>query len=794
MGVGLAFRMAIRGLVRAPGTSVLATFVLVLGLAAPVTFFSLLVGAIRPLPVPDGNRVIRVEVTRPVTGGGSVPVTLQDLELLRGAGSLKSLGAFRIVDGTLVDSERAANRVSAAVLTPEVLPLLRIEPILGRIPTSEEAEIGILLGFEVWQSSFEGDPEVLGRDVLFNGEPRVIAGVLPEGFGFPFHQNAWVLQPNGEVGPFPVELVGRLAEGVSVDAASVELSGRWARSDGLREPGRQSGVVEVVSFTGGRGEAEEGIAFLSLVLVALALLLIACANVANLLLVRASDRIRSLGVQAALGAGRAQLSAQLFLESLLLAAVGGAGGLILAWAGVDAIQRTLAAEHFGYFWMRMAVDGRVVAFASLLVGGTAVFAGTLPILRVLRADLQGVLKVGGGDRVMGGGGSWGKGFVTAQLSLSCAALVAAGLTGQSLVRSQDFGRGVPANEILVASLDPGDVFGSPDPGWEARLVELEEGLASMAGARATALAIGAPGYFEPWGRFELEGREPQRVQDQQRVLWNAVTPGYFSVLDLEIGRGRGVEAGDDGESPPVAVVSEAFVTRHLSEEEALGRRLQLPAADTATLFTIVGVVEDVDMGGGTNTPQERVYIALSQLPRQTALALVRSETEPTLLAPNLRRVVAGVDSEIPLWSIRTLADAHAFMIRIPRSIAALALAGGLGGLLVAAVGLYGLLAFRVRQRRRELGVRLALGADGRRLGAEVLKLALRQLLPALMLGLLLAWLVAPLLGVVLLGLDPRAPTTYIGVATVFLGVGVVAALIPARRAAKVEPAEVLRGE
>ena len=794
LGVGSAFRLALRGLVRAPGTSLLAIGVLVLGLAAPVTFFSLLVGAIRPLPVPGGDRLIRVEVTQPVTGGGVVPVTLQDLELLQGSGSLESLGAFRVVDGTLVDPERAAARISAAVLTPEVLPLLQTEPALGRIPTSEEAEIGILLGFELWQDSYEGDPGVLGRDVLFNGENRVVTGVLPEGFGFPFSQNAWMLLESGVVVQDPVELVGRLAGGVSLDAASVELAGRWARGDELREPDRRGGLFEADSFTGGRGESGEGIAFLGLVLVALALLFIACANVANLLLVRATERIRSLGVQAALGAGRVELSAQLFLEALLLAVVGGAGGLLLAWVGVGAIERTLAAEHFGYFWMRMAVDGRVVAFASILVGGTAVFAGTLPILRILKVDLQGILKAGGGHGTVGGGGSWGRGFVTTQLALSCAALVAAGLTGESLAKSRDFGRGVPADEILVASLDPGGASEPSGSGLEGRLVTLSEDLAAMAGARGAALALGAPGYFEPWGRFELEGEEPQRAQDRQGVLWNAVTPGYFSLLDLEIDRGRGLEDGDDGESPPVAVVSEALVSRHFPDEEALGRRLRILDADSATLFTVVGVVGDVDMGGGPSTPNERVYLSLRQLPRQSVLALVRSETEPALLASSLRQVVAGVDPGIPLWSIRTLSEAHAYMIRIPRTIAALALAGGLGGLLVAAVGLYGLLAFRVRQRRRELGVRLAVGADGRRLAVETLKLALRQLLPALALGLLLAWLVAPILGVVLLGLNPRSPSTYLGVAVAFLGVGLVAALIPARRAAAVEPAEVLRGE
>jgi predicted permease len=550
----------------------------------------------------------------------------------------------------------------------------------------------------------------------------------------------------------------------------------------------------VDSYTGGRGESGEGIAFLGLVLVALALLVIACANVANLLLVRASERIKNLGVQSALGAGRIHLSAQLFFEALILALVGGAGGLFLAWMGVEAIQRSLAAEHFGYFWMRMAVDGRVMAFSFLLMGGIAVFAGTLPILRVLRTDLQGVLKEGPGEDHMSGGGSWSRWFVTVQLGLSCAALVAAGLTGMSLARSSDFGRGVSASEVLVASLDPLGVADPSAPGWAARIGTLIDALGSVGGAESAALAMGAPGYFEPRGRFELEGDEAQRVLDRRGVGWNAVSPGYFSLFDLEIVQGRGLQASDAGNDQPVAVVNQAFASNNLPDGESIGKRLRIFEADTAAFFTVVGVVENVDMGAGPSLPEERVYLSLLQVPQPTVLALVRSPAGGATLSSALRSTLTGVDPEIPVWSIRTLSDAHDFMIRIPRAMASIALAGGLGGLLVAAVGLYALLAFRVRQRRRELGVRLALGADGRVLAGEVIRLALRQLIPAVVFGLAVAWLLAPILGAVVLSSNPRSPGAFLGVAVSFVSVGLVAALLPARRAAAVDPAQVLRGE
>jgi predicted permease len=774
--------------------SLLAVSILALGMAAPVTFFSLLAGSIRHLPVPEGHRIIRVEVRNPETGGGPVPVTLGDLPLVRESGSLEGLGAFRVFDGTLVDPGKAALRLSGATLSTDVLPLLRVAPVLGRVPGDGEESAGILLGYEVWKESYGENPDVMGREVFLNDERHVVTGVLPEGFGFPFRQQVWAFFDSGAEDSTPVELVGRLSKSGSHEAASVELSGLWARGDGFRRPAHRGGKVEVDSFTGGRGERAEGVAFLGLVLVALALLVIACTNVANLLLVRATDRIQSLAVQSALGAGKVQLSAQLFLEALLLAVIGGGGGLFLAWLGVDAIQSTLAREHFGYFWMRMAIDARVMVFASILVCGTAVFSGTIPIVRLLKADLQSVMKEGRSRSVIGGGGRWGRWFVSLQLALSCAALVAAGLTGQTLARSSGFGRGLPSEETLVASLDPLGGAEMTATDREGRLLALMEALSAVPGSKGAALALGAPGYLEPFSNFSVEGREVQRNIDQRGSIWNAVTPEYFSLFGIELRAGRTLGPEDREDSTPVAVVNEAFASLHFPGEDPLGRRLTVPRADTETVFVIVGVVEDIDMGGGPAAVNERIYVPLFQVSHEDLLALARSETDAADLAPGLRQAVAGLDPRIPIWSVRSLSDAHAFMTRVPRSMAGIALVGGLGGLLVASVGFYGLLAFRVRQRRRELGVRMALGAHGGGIMLEVLLFALRQLLPAVGIGLGLAWLMAPILGVVLMGSDPRSPLTFLFVAVAFMAVGLASALVPAFRAASVEPAEVLRGE
>jgi putative ABC transport system permease protein len=788
----LALRLAMKGLQRSPSTTLLAAAILALGLAAPTTFFSILVGALRPLPVPEGARVVRVDVVQPQLAGAPLAVLPEDLVGLGHPESLEALGGFRIALATIVDPGLAATRISLAEMTPEAFSLLRVQPQLGRIPRADEAGLALVLGHDVWQETYEGDPGVLGRSVEMNDRAVTIVGIMPHGFGFPFNQNAWVSLDASAASSDPIELVGRLSDSATEVSATTEMALRWAQADETRDVERRDAVLEVAPFTGGRGEAGEAVAFIGLVLVALSLLLIACANVANLLLVRATERIRALSIQSAIGASRGQISVQLLLEALLVAAVGGLAGLLLAGVGVDALQRSLASEHFGYHWMRLAIDGRVLTFTGVLVVGTALVAGMIPAIRVLGIDVQRVLKEEGSGSTLGGGGFWSRSFVTAQLSLSCGALVAAGLAGQALNGARDFGGDLPTEEILIAAVD----LGAESP--EARQItldELEGRLVALPGVATASIALGAPGYFEPYGSVEMDGAVVVEGERRERVNWNAVTTGYFAALDLDLLAGRSFGAEDRGASTPVAVVNESFVRRHSPDRDVLGRAVRVSSRpDSLVWHTIVGVVSDAVFGQGDRVRHDRVYLPLSQVQGASALVLLRARSDAPSLSSGLREAVAGVDPDMAVWSVRTLADGHAFMTRIPRTIGALAFGGGIAGLLVAAVGLYGLLSFRVRQRRREFGIRLALGADGGRLALDTVDFALRQLLPAVVIGLTLAWIAAPILAVLLLGLNPRAASTYAAVAAVFLTVGIAAAALPAWRASLTNPATVLRGD
>jgi predicted permease len=709
------------------------------------------------------------------------------MDLLQEAGGMEGVGGFRAFSGTLIEPGKAGSRLSGASLTEEVLPLLGVRPALGRVPEPGEGSRTILLGHRIWVSDFGGDPGVLGRVVLLDGTPRTVVGVMPEGFAFPFNQMAWTILDSSISQRDGLELVGKLAPGTSASTVESHLSGLWSRLEDHRALERTGGRVQVDGFTSGRGEGGEALAFLGLVMVALALLFIACTNVANLLLVRATERVGRLAVQAALGAGRAQIALQISLESFFLALLGGLGGTALAWVVVEAIQKALAAEHFGYFWMRMAIDPRVLVFVSILVVGTAVFSGLLPVVRLLRTDLHGVLKRSSPGTELGGEGRWSQRFVTVQMALSCSALVAAGLAVVSMVETGRYGEDLDGESVLLASLSqPADRRVS----WRV----VEESMLGLPGASGVTLGLGAPGFGEPSGTFEMADEESLRPQDRPRVIWNAVMPSYFSTFDLSIVEGRGFEVGDDSQAPRVAVVSREFVRRHLPEENVLGRRILLDGPESPSAYTVVGIVEDLALGGGPHVVVERVYVPLPQAGVSGATALIRGAGVSPELVEDLRRRIAGVDAGIPVWSVQTLEASYRYLTRVYRAMGALAVGGGGAGLLVAGVGLYGLLAYWVRQRRRELGVRMAVGAAGRTLAMRVVSLAMRRVVPAAAVGLLLAWLAAPVLAVAFAGGDPRSPVVYGGVALAFMMVGLVAALFPALRVWRLEPAQILRGE
>lgn len=378
-----------------------------------------------------------------------------------------------------------------------------------------------------------------------------------------------------------------------------------------------------------------------------------------------------------------------------------------------------------------------------------------------------------------------------QLGLSAAALLAAGLASQAIRSASNFGDEIPGDEIVIAEVSfPSAIFGTEADRVAARAGVIAQ-MEGLAGARFAAVSSGAPGYREEPRVFEILGAEPD-ADVPWRSMTNAVALDFFAMYEISPTRGRGLEPSDDANAPLVAVVNEAWVGRFSADQNPLGRAIRLQDGEDGT-FEIVGVVETLPMGLGEIAPEDRIYLALEQRPVDMVFLSIRS-ADPTALVPAMRRAVAEVHPDLALPAVMTLAEGHDFMTRAQRTFSFLAAAGGYAGLLVAAVGLYAILAFGVRQRRPEMGVRLAMGADGRRLAREVIGSAMRQVVPAMLVGLGLSWLAAPGMSVILLGNSARSIPTFLAVAAVFVGVGVLASLLPALHASRVEPADVLRSE
>lgn len=790
MNAPLALRLALRGLRADRATSLSAVGILSLGLTAPAVFFSILWGGgLRPLPVPEGDRVVRVEVRLPAAGGLELPADGVDVDRLSAASALVRVGGFRTSDLPIRTTDRGTHRVPMAEVVPGTLELLGVRPLLGRIPDGTDATDALVLGHRSWIEIFDGAPDVIGVAVRVGEESRTVTAVMPEGFAFPFNHHGWTVA-RAEPDETGYEVVGRLADGASLETATRQVEQLWRQSDETRAPDRRGAVVRVRGFTHGRGEGGEAVAFGGLVLVGLCLLLIAVANTTSLLLVRAIDRVRVLGVQAALGASRLQMAGQMFAESFVLAVVGGAVGVLMTAWMIDYVQTTGSA-NFGYYWMEIRLDAPVLLFSACMVLGASLVASMLPIAAMLRIDVQQVLKSGDMARAPGRFGFVGRILVGAQLAVACGALVAAALTGQALNAAGDFGRGLPSEEILVASLDFPAAAG--DPVHVGDVEALLRDVRRRPGVEHAALALAAPGYFEGAARLEVEGEHYETGTDRPRAIINAVTPDFDGVVSMSLLRGRSVSGADGPDAPRIAVVSRSLAERIASEGDALGRRLRVPTVDSAWA-TVVGVFEDLPLTGSSDEVLERVHFSFHQVPAARATLVARSAGTAEGVAGEVRSAIWATDPDITLSETLSLAEGHRFMTRAQSTLNSLGVAGGIAGLLVAVVGLFALLSFHVRQRFAEFGVRMALGADRLRVVRHILEMAGRQLVPAVLVGSVAAWVVAPALGPLLLGADPRGLETYLGTAAVFLATGMSAALLPALRAARTRPSDALAAD
>ena len=802
-------RFGLRVLLKHPGHSLAAVGALALGLGLVTAMFSIVYGvALRGLPFADPERILHLASSHPSRGQQRLEVDFHDfLDWRARQVSFEGLAGHSQGTVNLSGDGAAPERFEGAFVSVDLFELLRVRPLLGRgfLPgeDSSQAPPVVVLSYGVWHTRYQGDPKVLGRPVRINGEPGTIVGVMPQGFEFPAIEEVWVplrLDPlrvqRGQGNT--LEVVGRLREGVALEAARTEMDG-IARALAAEHPRTNEGRRAVVERWMDKVLPDRLRLLLSAMLGACFLvLLLGCTNVASLMTARASRRSREIAIRAALGARRRRVFVQLLMESLLTSAAGTVLGVTFAHWGIRLFNTVLAKLH-PPFWIDIRVDGPALAFALGTTVLTTLLSGLMPSLQASRADLNDVLKEEGRGSSSLHLGLFSRWIVVAEVAISCLLLVGAGLMIRSVVslRTLDLG------------FDPGGVFTARialfEPAYpdEARRVAFFEALTArvgtLPGVAAAAASTSLPGQGTGSVPYQVEGRTHPAAGDVPSARLALVSPGFFEVFGTEILAGRGFHRMDTAGSLPVAIVNESFAARVWKGEDPLGKRIRLvPGPGRVEPWrTVVGVVPDMQMAGLANLEGEQsgFFLPLSQrCPRFVSIVAKTRTDDPLTLAPLVRAQVNALDPDLPLYFVSSMEDELARLSFFPNLFGTLFAIFGVAALLLASVGIYGVIAFAVSQRTREIGIRMALGARKKTVLHLILRQGMLHLSFGLLLGLGLALFVWSFLDRFLVGVESKDPATFAIVAAVLGAVAFLACWIPAWRATRTDPLVAIRAE
>jgi predicted permease len=790
-------RLGLRRLLRSPAATLTVLTALSVGIGLSALMFSLIDGALLPsLQFAAGERIVRVHRVE----GARLSAEVFEYWVARQS-SFEGLGAW--VERTVnvaIEGERSEPLESAA-LTATALPLLSVVPQLGRLFTQEDAGPGaaavVLVGHETWRTRLSGDPDVLGRTLRLNGEPAEIIGVMPEGFGFPMNHQLWTplhldaLRPDRNPGSLSVFGVRR--EGVSIRVAAAELNDLDTQrprtaAETFRVPVVVKGYTDIINPPG-RSQLLAGI----MLGVAFLVLLVACANATNVLLAQAAVRSREVAVRAALGASRARIATQFWIEVSMLAVLGAAGGVLLAAVGVKLVRNAVPA--WAPFWFDIRIDVRVLAFVAAGAVVAAMLAGVTPAVHASRGNPHDLLKDdtrGTSSRRLGP--LMGR-LVRVEMAVSFVLLVAAGLFVRSALNVRRIDLPFDQEGVYTSWVHLPDTR-YPSPPDRAALIErLVDALTAIPAASSATVASAMPGFGGALRPVAVESVHDPTDPDLPEARYIAATPDYFATFgSSSVLTGRTFDSRDDEDGLPVAVVNRAFALKYFPDG-AVGRRVAFPTdARGAEWLTIVGVVPDLLAGGLDRELEEAVYRPVAQDPPASFQLAVRSGTAAPAMAASIREAAAGVDPDVALFAMSTLEAAIRSANTVYAWFSALfLLAGGLA-LFLAAIGLYGVMAFHVTQRTREIGVRMALGGGRGTIVRFVLRQGMAQIATGLVAGILLAVPVAWLLRAGLLDVRPFDPLVFGSVLVVLLVAGWLGCVMPALRATRVDPQVALAAE
>ncbi len=823
----LDLKYAARQLVRTPLFTVLGVVMLGLGIGLNTGLFSVTWSVLlKPLPFAEPDRTVKVYALTPE--GRLASLSYPDVRDLRAGTELFSEVATSEIFGVALSRERETQALWGELVSGNYFEALPVRPLLGRlfgpeVDTSAQAATIAVLSHRAWRLHFDSDPKVVGRTVTLNGQAFTISGITPEDFrgvySVWFSPDLWIPVAAGpQLDPArrgaleardqrqPTTL-GRLAPGVSVAQAQAQVETFAQTLARIHPESHARWRARVLAETDTRPETEMGPGARAAMLVFHALaglvLLVACANVSNLLLARAASRRREVAIRIAVGAGRARLVRQLLVEASLIAALAATLGTALAWLLVKQLAAFQMPTHFP-LRIDVGVDAHALAFSVGLATVTALLFGLLPALQTSRPDLVPALKgesagsVGSRSRLMSG-------LVVAQIAVSIVLLVAGGLFLRSMGAAGDLELGFRPERLLLANLSL-DRPGEQAPGYREQLIlNIKARVASLPGVLGASLAAPVPmEFWSSGGRLYVDGREVLPGEEPGlATLWSRVAPDYFEVMETRIEQGRGFEVSDDAPSRQVAVVNRRLAETLWPGLDPIGRALRVGAPD-APPVEVVGVAQDGKYNALFEPQRTYLFTPLLQASgggragaasagMEPLTLLVRTEGDPTAMAPTVRAELHALDASLPVLDVKTmeeLIDGRSFVLF--RLGAGFGGAMGLMALALAVIGLYGLVSLSVTQRTREIGVRMALGAQR----GAVLRLVLRQGMGLVALGGLIggvgAFGVGRVVSSLLIGVGAHDPLTLGLVMALLAAVAAVATLLPARRAAGVDPIQALR--
>ena len=798
-------RYGIRSLVKSPSLTIVATLALTLGIGLTTTMFSIVYGALmKGLPYPGGDRIMSVQRNNPARGIDRQSLPIQDFVDYRAQQrTFVDLGAY--TSGTIyVSGDEKAERYDGSWITANAFDIVGVRPLLGRAFRSGEdtpsgAKVAIL-AYTTWRERYADDPAMIGRTIRVNGDPYTVVGVMPDGFAFPNNDKIWVpLQSDplatkrGE-GPY-VESFGKLKPGVSLDQATADLT-TIARRLGIDFKDTNQGFTALVlPFTDAFIGPQPRQLLLTMLGAVFLVLLIACANVANLLLDRAAHRTKEVGIRTALGASRAAIVRQFLAESLVLSSLAMIGGIAVAYAGVASFNRAISVTQVPFF-IDIRLHPQVLSFTVVVALLTTLIAGAIPAYQSARADINEVLK----DESRGASsfriGRISKGLVIFEIALSCGLLVAAGLMIKSVAIMRTMDPGFTTTDVFTARVGFPAAYTDTAAEWRF-FDQMLERVRALPGVRAAALASGLPGARQSLNgtSFAIEGQTYLKDKDYPSARFASVTPDFFATLDIQLVAGRRFNGADRAGSLDVALVNRAFAAKYFPTGDPIGRRVRFGGSkSTQPWVTIVGVVGDVFAGDPDLPKPPAMFRPFAQSYTSFVYITARTAGAPLGITADVRRLVASLNPDIPLYWVQSLDGAVAERLWFVRVFGTMFMIFGAVALFLASVGLYAVMSFSVSRRTREVGIRMALGARSSDVVTMIFGQGALQLGIGMTVGLALALGISRLLRSILFQVQPRDPAIFGGVALVLVVVGLVACFVPARRATFVDPLIALRSD